>query len=462
MASPEADRSPRERRALLVAVGLSSFLTPFLGSSLNLAIPTIGRDLQASAISLNWVVTAFAVASAACLLPLGRLADLVGRRRVFAAGAVVTTILLAAAAFVPSIEWLVGLRFVQGAAAAMTFATAMALVVAAFPANARGRVLGIATAAVYVGLSLGPPLGGLITQALGWRAIFALTAAIGALLVAVLTLAGREAPPPLTGERFDRLGAGLYAVGIAAVIGGASTLRAVAGASWAVAVGFVALTLFVRRDRAAAHPILALRLFAKPVFAFSNLAALLNYAATFAVGFLLSLYLQGVRGLSARDAGLILLVQPVVMAVLSPLAGRLSDRVEPRLVASLGMGLSAVGLALFATLGATTPLAWVVAGLLLLGTGFGLFSSPNSNAVMSSVEARDLGVAAATLGTMRLVGQALSMAAVALITSLALGSARLDQAGATALLTAQRTSFVLFALLCTAGIAASLARGRMR
>ncbi|QQR76070.1 MAG: MFS transporter [Holophagales bacterium] len=450
------------RTALLVAVGLSAFLAPFLGSSLNLAIPAIGRDLHASAVTLNWVVTAYLVASAACLLPFGRLADLVGRRRIFLLGTLAQTTFLLAAAFAPSVSWLVALRLLQGAAGAMAFATSMALLVAAFPAAERGRVLGIGTAAVYVGLSLGPPLGGFITQQLGWRAVFLVNAAIGALLAAVLSRSGAKESEARTDERFDLGGAALYAFGLAALIGGLSTVKTIPPARWAIVAGALALTAFVVRDLAAAQPILALRLFRGAVFAFSNLAALLNYAATFAVGYLLSLYLQGVRGLSAREAGLVLLAQPVVMALLSPAAGRLSDRLEPRRVASLGMALSAAGLALFVGLGETTPLAWVVAGLLLLGTGFGLFSSPNSNAVMSAVGARDYGVASATLGTMRLLGQAFSMAAAAAITAARLGGARLGEAPVAALLGAQRAAFVLFALLCAAGIAASLARGRVR
>lgn len=455
-------RVRREQRALLVAVGLSAFFTPFLSSALNLAIPAIGRELRAPAVALNWIVTAFLVTSAACLLPFGRLADLAGRRRVFLIGTVAQTVLLAAAAFAPTVGWLIALRLLQGVASAMAFATGMALLVAGFPASERGRVLGIGTAAVYTGLSLGPPLGGLITEALGWRAIFLVAAGIGALLAGVLFATGRREAPAAEGERFDLAGAALYATGVALLVGGLSTVRTLAAGRWALAAGVLALGVFVVRDRVAPHPILALRLFRSAVFAFSNLAALLNYAATFAVGYLLSLYLQGVRGYSAREAGLVLLAQPVLMALLSPLAGRLSDRIEPRRVASLGMALSALGLALFVGLGETTPIAWVVAGLLLLGTGFGLFSSPNSNAVMSAVAARDYGVASATLGTMRLLGQALSMAAAAAITAARLGGAKLGEAPVAALLGAQRTAFVLFAALCAAGVAASLARGRVR
>jgi EmrB/QacA subfamily drug resistance transporter len=452
----------RSRLALLVAVSLSSFLTPFLSSSLNLAIPALGRELHASAVALGAIVTSFLVASAACLLPFGRLGDLVGQRRLFLAGAVAQTVCLLAAFFATSATQLIALRFLQGASGAMAFATATAMVVAAFPAARRGRVLGITTAAVYVGLSLGPVGGGLIVERFGWRPIFLLGALLGLALSAILAwgVAEERREPP--SERFDVAGSLLYAVPLGAVVGGISAWKTLPGARWALSAGLAGLAFFVWRDRRTERPLLSLRLFRSPVFAFSNLAALLNYCATFAVSFLLSLYLQVIRGLGPREAGLVLLAQPLLMAALSPLAGRLSDRIEPRRVASLGMALTAVALGLFALLGRESPLSLVVAELMLIGIGFGLFSSPNSNAVMSSVDRRDYGSAAAILGTMRLLGQALSMAIVALVTALVLGNARLGPAAAEGLLSTQRTSFALFALLCVAGVAASLARGRVR
>jgi MFS family permease len=228
-----------------------------------------------------------------------------------------------------------------------------------------------------------------------------------------------------------------------------------------VALGVASLVAFVAWERRAAHPLLDMTLFAENrVFAFSNLAALINYAATFAVGFLLSLYFQSVRGLTAQAAGGILAVQPLVQAGLSPFAGRLSDRVDPRVVASSGMGLIAIGLALLAFVGPATPAAFVVACLVLLGAGFGLFSSPNTNAVMASVEKRSYGVASATLATMRLVGQMLSMGVASLVLALFVGREAVGPGRAAGFMAGMRTGFALYALLCVAGVFASLARGR--
>jgi MFS family permease len=198
------------------------------------------------------------------------------------------------------------------------------------------------------------------------------------------------------------------------------------------------------------------------VFTFSNLAALINYSATFAVTFLLSLYLQYTKGLGPRDAGLILISQPLVMAVFSPFAGRLSDRIEPRTVASLGMAFTVLGLGLLTFLGEGTTLGFIVATLGILGFGFALFSSPNTNAVMSSVDRRLYGVASATLGTMRLTGQMLSMAIATLVFALHIGRVRIQAADPASFLQSLKAAFAIFAVLCFCGIFASLARGRLK
>ncbi len=219
--------------------------------------------------------------------------------------------------------------------------------------------------------------------------------------------------------------------------------------------------LFILVEAKVAHPVLNLALFLKNrTFAFSNLAALINYSATAASGFLLSLYLQYVKGLSPRAAGLVLVAQPIVMAAASPVTGRLSDRFEPRWLSSAGMALSAAGLFLLAFLQAGSPLTVVVCCLILLGTGFGLFSSPNTNAVMSSVDKRSLGVASATLGTMRLTGQMFSMGVSLFVIALFLGRVRITEANHDAFMRGLRSAYFIFAAFCVAGVFASLARGR--
>ena len=198
------------------------------------------------------------------------------------------------------------------------------------------------------------------------------------------------------------------------------------------------------------------------VFVFSNLAAFINYSATFAVGFLLSLYLQYIKGFNPQHAGMIMVAQPLVMALFSPVTGRISDKIEPRLLASTGMGLTAIGLILFIFLGLQTSVVYIISTLVVIGMGFALFSSPNTNAVMSSVERKNYGVASATLGTMRLTGQAMSMGIAMLTFALLIGKVKINPGNYPQFLYGIRIAFGIFSILCVAGIFASMARGKLR
>jgi MFS family permease len=264
------------------------------------------------------------------------------------------------------------------------------------------------------------------------------------------------------GESFDLAGSVIYGLMLIAIMYGFSLLPDIEGILL-VAGGGVLLIFFIFWESRVEHPVLEVSLFRRnTVFAFSSLAALINYSATFGVTFLLSLYLQIARGLSPREAGLVLVSQPVVMTIFSPLAGRLSDRVEPVIVASAGMTFTTIGLAMMIFLDETTAMAYVVASLVVIGFGFALFSSPNTNAIMSSVEKRLLGVAAGTVGTMRMVGQMLSMGIAIIVFAVYIGEAKLTAEIYPDLLDSMHTAFIIFTIMCFFGIFASMARGSMK
>jgi len=450
------------KRYTLITITMASFLTPFMGSAVNLAIPSIGEQFNASAMQLSWVVASYILASAAFLVPFGRLADIVGRKKVFNTGITFFSLSSLLCGLATSVEMLIAFRVMQGIGSAMVFSTAMAILTSVFPPRERGKILGINVATVYVGLSLGPVLGGTLNHNLGWPSIFYFTVLIGlAVIIMSLTkLKGEWAGA--RGESYDLTGAVLYSVGLVAFMYGISTVTTAAWAGLLVVGGLAILVIFIRHEMKTKHPVLNLKLFSRNItFAFSNLAALINYSATFAVGFLLSLYLQVVMGYNSQLAGFILLSQPVLMAALSPFAGKLSDRVEPRVVSSWGMALSTLGLFIFVFLNGQTPIWLVLINLALLGVGFALFSSPNSNAIMGSVEKRFYGIASSPLGTMRLVGQAVSMAIATLILAMFVGNVELNQADVSMLTKSIKTAFAVFAVTCLAGIFASLARGNI-
>ncbi|MEM2933647.1 MAG: MFS transporter [Halobacteria archaeon] len=449
-------------KSALIAVTLASFLTPFAVSAVNVALPTIGREFAMDAISLNWVATAYLLASAIFLVPLGKLADIQGRKKLFIYGTfifILTSLLLAIS---NSGVMLIFLRAAQGIGGAMIFGTGVAILTSVFPVGERGKVLGINVAAVYIGLSTGPFLGGFLTQQLGWRSIFYLNIPLGCLIIAFSALKLKGEWAEAKGEKFDLAGSLIYCFMLLSIMYGFSLLPAISGA-WLILIGALGLLVFIQWELKVKNPVLNLNLFkANPVFAFSNLAALINYSATFAVGFLLSLYLQYIKGLNPQEAGVILVSQPAVQAVFSPLAGRLSDKIEPRIVASFGMALTASGLFLFTFLREETALEFIIASLILLGFGFALFSSPNTNAVMSAVDKRFYGIASATLGTMRLTGQMLSMGIAMLIFAIYIGRVEINPAIYPQLLRSTQIAFGIFAALCFAGIFASLARGKLR
>ena len=454
---PAADRSVR-RTALAISI-VSSFLTPFLASGLNVAMPLIGREFGLSAVALGWVLTAYTLAAAMCLVPFGRLADLVGRKRIFALGVVVNLAGTVLAALSRSGAVLIMGRAVQGVGGAMIFGTGVAILTSVYPPGERGRALGLNTAAVYTGLSLGPVLGGYLVHAWGWRSIFWCSVPVAALALALTLLRLEGEWAEARGEGFDFAGSALFGSGLVALMYGFSRLPSLPGAALAAA-GLLALAAFVRLELRSPSPLLDLGLFRRNrIFAFSNLAALFNYSATSAVAFLASLYLQYIKGLPPHRAGLVLVAQPIVMALTSPFAGRLSDRTEPRLIASAGMALSAAGLLLFSFLGEGTGFPYIVASLIALGLGFGLFSSPNTNAVMGSVGRRHLGVASAALGTMRLTGQMMSAGTTMMIFALFMGRVPIAPPVYPQFLRSARFAFAFFAALCVAGVFASLARG---
>jgi len=452
----------RNKNLILFITTLAAFLTPFMASAINISLPAIGIEFGMNAVLLSWVVTAYMLAAAMALVPFGRIADIYGRKKVFLIGIIVFTIASLLAALSNSTFILIFSRVLQGIGGAMTFGTGTAILISAYPFNERGKILGINIGAVYLGLSLGPFLGGILTQYFGWRSIFLVNVPLG-LIVFILTLWKLKSEwVECKDEKLDFAGSIIYGLTLLFIMYGLSILPKLFGFVFIV-FGIVGILLLINRESRVVHPILNINLFRKNItFAFSNLAAAINYSATSAVGFLLSLYLQNIKDLNPKDAGLVLVSQPIVMAVFSPLAGRLSDKIEPRITASIGMALTFIGLLLFVPINANTSMGFIIFNLLLLGLGVALFSSPNTNAVMSSIDKKFYGVASGTLATMRMIGQMFSMGIAMLIFSVIMGRVKISPEYYGVFLKSIDVAFSIFAVLCFGGIFASLARGKLR
>jgi EmrB/QacA subfamily drug resistance transporter len=451
------EKNTSKNSVLLVAT-FAAFLTPFLGSAVNLALPAIGKDLHANAISLGWVISSFMLSSAIFLLPFGRLADIIGRKKVFSFGILLFTVSTFCIIFSKSITSLIVLRIFQGLSSAMIFGTSLAIITSVYEPGERGKAMGINITAVYLGLSCGPVIGGILTQYLGWRSIFAFLVPIGIISLILLNRKIKTEWADSTGEKFDWKGSAIYGIALLSFMYGFSRLPSSFG--WiCIATGVLMALRFLIVEDKISNPVFDIRLILRNrVFAFSGLAALINYSATSATGFFISLYLQYLKGLDARTAGLIMISQPIAMTLLSPIAGRLSDKKNPGGIASIGMGLTASGLILLCFINETTPNYLIVLLLTLMGIGFGLFSSPNSNAIMSSVEKKQLGVASGVVGTMRMVGQMMSMGIAMMLISLYIGNQTINPATYPGLISGMRTGFIIFSILSVFGIFASLAR----
>ncbi len=449
---------PVEKRILLIVTSLASFLVPYTVSSIAVALPAIGSAFTLDPVTMGWVTSAYILTAAVCIIPFGKLADMYGRKRLFLLGTIIFTLGSLFAALSWSGPAIIAARIVQGLGGSLIYSTSIAIVTAVFPPGERGRAIGIITATVYAGLSVGPFLGGILTQHFGWESIFLVNVPFG-ILVIIATLASLPGEWVEPGShRFDLTGAILYCTMLAGILYGL-TLPTVQGFLWMV-LGAAVLYGFVWWERRQASPMLDLSIFQNNTpFIYSNIAAMINYAIVFAVGFLMSLYLQYNRGLDPQTTGFILVIMPVVQMVISPLAGHLSDRVEPRVLATAGMASTTAGLGVMVLVSSATPLLVVVAGLMILGFGYGLFSSPNTNAIMSAVTVRHLGVASAMVSTMRSIGQMISMAIAMIVVSYIIGSQPITPEVYPELQLSVTVAFSIFFVLGLIGIRTSYSRG---
>jgi MFS family permease len=436
---------------VLIISTATAFITPFLSASINIAIPTIRREFAIEAVTMTWISTIYFLSIAMVQVPCGRLADIYGRKKLFVIGLLVTILASFIGKFAGSVAVLLTSLSLMGIGSGIMFNNSISILTSVFPAERRGRALGISTAGTYTGLSMGPYIGGVLTREFGWQSIFILSGFLSLALLALVFYALKGEWREARGETFDIVGSITYAVSIVLFMYGFSSLPSVRGIIFFL-VGVAGLTFFARWEMKTVSPIFNLTLFKNRAFFFSNLATFISYIATFAVSFLLSLYLQDIKELNPDKAGLVLITASVLMAIFTPISGRISDRIEPRLVASVGMSLNCVALLLLVFLNASTPLWYIMVALAINGLGIGIFASPNTNAIMGAVEKKALGVAAGTLGTMRTAGMMVSMGITMILFSLYIGQAEITPPHYPQFLTSVRVGFIISAAVSVLGL----------
>lgn len=446
--------------SLLFIICLGASLVPFMSSALNLALPYINEDLSLDAVTSGWIPTSYMLSTAILQIPCARIADMIGRRKVFINGVVLFTIFSVLSGLATTGASLIVYRLLTGVGSAMMFGTSTAILTSSVPAEKRGSALGTISAVVYFSLAAGPFIGGLLTQYLSWHSLFFVSAFVSLIVTIGAFFVIKDDWKEETKSKFDVVGSILFAVAISSLIFGFAELPHVSGFIF-IGIGIIFLLYFGFYEKKQEYPVFNIRVFlSNRVFRLSSIAALINYSATFAISFMLSLYLQYVRGLSSRDAGIILIVQSLVQSLVSLKSGKLSDKMSATFLTTLGMAIIAVGLVGLCFITETTSYYYLVVMLVLLGLGFGIFSSPNTNVVMSSVEKKNYGLASATLGTMRLTGQSFSMGIAIMAISLMVGNVKLSSSVSMELISSMRITFVIFFILCVFGVYASSVRNK--
>lgn len=441
---------------------MAAFISPFMGSAMNLSVPAISSEFSAGAVSMGWIITSYLLTSTALMVPIGRFADIHSKKKVFVAGTVLFTVFSAMCAFSTSIGMLIFFRLCQGTGGGMLFSTNSAIIAENFPAEIRGRLMGFSVMFTYLGLTLGPVIGGVLNHILGWRSVMAITAVYSISMIAVAVMFIQDnghVAADSDSASADITGCVLYAAASAAFLYGLTDFTTYDYAKVIFFCSLILLALFVLRELKAQSPMLDLRIFTESRgFTLSNVAALLNYGASFSISYMMSIYLQSVRGMNSSVAGIILITTPLVQAAFSPLAGRLSDRHSPYVLASIGMSLTCAGIVMLIFTRADTPMPYMLTAFAVNGLGFAFFSSPNSNAIMSSVKPNRYGVASSVMSTSRTVGQTASMAVVTMIVGAVVGNIALADAGTSSIMSAIHITFTVCAVLSGIGIACSASR----
>ena len=449
-----------ERRSLMLACCAAAFITPLLSTMMNLSLDALGHEFSVGSHSLGYVNTAFLLASVIFMVPLARMGDIAGKRRLFIFGVAV----IAASCILAPLSndfWIIILfRVLIGIGAAAVACTSVSMISDVFDRGRRGWAIGINTTCVYIGLAMGPFVGGVLNDLLGWRALFLVILPFAAVAVFMISSFKHEIAP-CAGERMSWSGCVLYGVSILLAMGGVINLPA----PWAAAsllAGLALLAVFVRQQYLSEDRILDVRLFRNRMFSGSCVAAFLNYASSYSISFFMALYLQSLQGMSATEAGALMLVQPAIQAFLTPYFGRRSDIIEDkRILPTAGMLIIAAGVASIVFYQVDTPLWCVLATMVAVGLGFSMFSAPNTSIVLSSVPPQDTGEASAMISVMRQTGMMVSMGIAMTFISVMMGSAdNIVPETYGDFMAVLRISFVVCTGMCLAGAAASMLRGK--
>lgn len=443
-----------KKNIILLICTVLSFFTVFAVNAVMVVIPSIASEFHMSNIVQNWITIIFLLVVAVMSVPAGQISGKYGLKKVTILSIILFIIISIVNVLITSAEVFLACRFILGISLSFINVTSMAMIVSAFKPEERGKALGINITGVYVGLSLSPVLGGILNYHLGWRSVVLFGVPFLFVILALLLTKIDEEWITFADIPLDIKGSFSYGIGMVLFMYGFTILNTPLGVLLTI-LGIIILIIFGLIELRQPHPVFDIRFFKNRKFLSSNFASLCAYLATFAVTTILNYHLQYIKGFDSQSAGMVLLVAPLCQVVLAPIAGRLSDKYVPQILAAIGMALGTISLFLFSFLSAETPIEFLIMSMIIYGVGFGLFSPPNTNVIMSSVPPKDTSVASAAVSTMRTVGQAMSMGILTLIFAFVMGDVPIVEQYYPLLISSCQITCLICVVLCIASVFAS-------
>jgi MFS family permease len=438
-----------KKYVLLVSI-IVSFLVPYTSSSINIALPEIGKAFLLNSIFLGWITSSYLLVTGIFLIPFGKIADIYGKKKIITYGIIIFTLGSFLSALAPSGDILLISRIIQSMGSAMIFGNVYSLIASVFPEKDQGKALSLSVGTAYVGLSIGPVLGGFLTEFFGWRSIFLFSIPFGiAALIAIFKLNGEwiEAAD----DKFSISSTSVLGLSLIGIIYGFSEITTNIGII-ALVTGTLGVILFIWLQTKVKNPLINPELLFNRAFVINNVTSIINYGPGMFTIFLLTLYLQSIRGLTPNETGLLLCVQSVFIAIFSILTGKLLDSIKSRYIAAIGMALTAVGLTVLVFLGETTSFELIIMALAILGSGYGLSAASSTQIAVEYVEKKFYGVSSATLNTTRVVGQLMGMGVTLAVLNIFMGKASLNPSNYTQFIDGAKIPFLIFAILCYVSI----------
>ena len=440
---------PTKKYVLLISI-IVSFLVPYISSSINIALPEIGNAFTLNSIFLGWITTSYLLITGIFLIPFGKIADIYGKKKVITWGIIIFTLGSFSSAMAPSGGMLLLSRVIQSVGSAMIFGNVYSLIASVFPGKDQGKALSLSVGTAYVGLAIGPVLGGFLTEFFGWRSIFLFSIPFGiAAIIAALKLKGEwiEAAD----DKFSVSSTSVLGLSLTGIIYGFSEITTTIGIISLVA-GTVGVVIFIWLQTKVENPLIHPELLFNRAYVINNVTSIVNYGPGILTTFLLTLYLQNIRDLSPNQTGLLLCVQSVFIAIFSILTGKLFDSMKSRHIAAIGMVLTAISLTILTFLGETTSFVIIVVALAILGSGYGLSAASSTEIAVEYVEKKFYGLSSASLNTMRVVGQLMGMGVTLAVLNIFIGNATLNPSNYTQFIAGAKIPFLIFAILCYVSI----------